>query len=232
MSEPLDKAAAWLKATLDYRFDDAGLLAQALTHRSAAGNSNERLEFLGDAVLDVVVSEAVFRAVPFADEGDLSRLRASIVRDKSLATVARELGIGEYLVLGSGERKTGGHRRESILADAVEALFGAVYLDAGFEAARAVVERALGDRLQQLPDPGELRDPKTRLQEQLQARRLEVPIYELVGVTGKAHQQLFEVTCRIEDRQLPTTGTGTSRRSAEQQAARRMLVLLQGDEHD
>lgn len=226
----MDKAAAWLKATLDYRFGDPALLAQALTHRSATGSSNERLEFLGDAVLDVVVSEAVFRAVPFADEGDLSRLRASIVRDKSLARVARELGIGEFLVLGSGERKTGGHRRESILADAIEALFGAVYLDAGFEAARAVVERALGERLQNLPDPAELRDPKTRLQEELQARRLSVPSYELIGVTGKAHQQLFEVLCRIEGRQVPTTGTGTSRRSAEQQAARRMLALLAGDE--
>ena len=184
------------------------------------------------ARLDVVVSEAVFRAMPLADEGDLSRLRASIVRDRSLAEVARELGIGDYLVLGSGERKTGGHRRESILADAVEALFGAVCLDAGFEAARAVVERALGSRLEQLPDPADLRDPKTRLQEQLQARRLEVPVYELVGISGKAHQQLFEVICRIEGREAPTTGTGTSRRSAEQQAARRMLSLLGGDGRD
>jgi ribonuclease-3 len=232
MSDTVNKAAAWLKATLDYRFSDEGLLAQALTHRSASGNSNERLEFLGDAVLDVVVSEAVFRAVPFADEGDLSRLRASIVRDKSLAAVARELGIGDYLLLGGGERKTGGHRRESILADAIEALFGAVYLDAGFEAARVVVERALGNRLQQLPDPAELRDPKTRLQEQWQARRLDVPVYELVGVTGKAHQQLFEVSCRVADRQLPTIGTGTSRRSAEQQAARRMLAVLAGNVSD
>ncbi len=228
----MDKAAAWLKATLDYEFSDPELLAEALTHRSAAGHSNERLEFLGDAVLDVVVSEAVFRAEPLADEGDLSRLRASIVRDKSLATVAGELGIGDQLVLGSGEKRSGGHQRESILADAVEALFGAVYLDAGFAAARAVVLRALGDRLRNLPEAGALRDPKTRLQERLQAARLALPTYELVGVTGKAHQQLFEVLCRVDGRALPTTGTGTSRRSAEQQAARRMLAVLGGDELD
>ncbi len=228
----MDKAAAWLKAKLGYQFSDPDLLAQALTHRSAAGHSNERLEFLGDAVLDVVVSEAVFRAEPFADEGDLSRLRASIVRDKSLADVARDLGIGELLVLGSGEKKTGGHRRESILADSIEALFGAVYLDAGFAAARVVVERALGDRLRNLPDASELRDPKTRLQERLQSRRLALPSYELVGVTGKAHQQLFEVLCRVDGGAVPTTGTGTSRRGAEQQAARRMLAQLGGDSLD
>jgi ribonuclease III len=222
----LEKAAAWLKATLDYQFGDPGLLEQALTHRSAAGTSNERLEFLGDAVLDVVVSEAVFRAQPFADEGDLSRLRASIVRDVSLAEVAAELGIGVHLVLGSGEKKSGGHRRESILADAIEALFGAVYLDAGFDVARQIVERALGERLRNLPDPRDLRDPKTRLQEWLQSRRLALPEYELVSVGGKAHRQVFEVLCHIEGDSLPTPGTGSSRRSAEQQAAQRMLDSL------
>lgn len=225
-SDTLDKAAAWLKAKLDYQFENPALLAQALTHRSAAGPSNERLEFLGDAVLDVVVSEAVFRAQPFANEGDLSRLRASIVRDRSLAEVAVELEIGKFLVLGSGEKKSGGHRRESILADAVEALFGAVYLDAGFAAACAIVGRALGARLVDLPDPQELRDPKTRLQEWLQSRRLALPEYELVAVKGKAHRQIFEVMCRIEGRAEPAPGTGPSRRSAEQQAASRMLAAL------
>jgi ribonuclease-3 len=221
----LDKAA-WLKATLDYRFNDPALLEQSLTHRSAAGPSNERLEFLGDAVLNVVVTEAVFRVRPFADEGDLSRLRASIVCDRSLAEAAVELGIGKFLVLGSGERKSGGHRRESILADAVEALFGAVYLDAGFAAARNVIERALGDRLHELPDPQDLRDPKTRLQEWLQSRRIALPEYDLVAVSGKAHRQVFEVRCRIEGREAATSGTGPSRRSAEQQAARSMLASL------
>jgi ribonuclease-3 len=221
----LDKAA-WLKATLDYRFNDPALLEQSLTHRSAAGPSNERLEFLGDAVLNVVVTEAVFRVRPFADEGDLSRLRASIVCDRSLAEAAVELGIGKFLVLGSGERKSGGHRRESILADAIEALFGAVYLDAGFAAARNVIERALGDRLHELPDPQDLRDPKTRLQEWLQSRRIALPEYDLVAVSGKAHRQVFEVRCRIEGREAATSGTGPSRRSAEQQAARSMLASL------
>lgn len=221
----MDKAA-WLKATLDYRFNDPALLEQSLTHRSAAGPSNERLEFLGDAVLNVVVTEAVFRVRPFADEGDLSRLRASIVCDRSLAEAAVELGIGKFLVLGSGERKSGGHRRESILADAIEALFGAVYLDAGFAAARNVIERALGDRLHELPDPQDLRDPKTRLQEWLQSRRIALPEYDLVAVSGKAHRQVFEVRCRIEGREAATSGTGPSRRSAEQQAARSMLASL------
>lgn len=224
----MDKAAAWLQATLNYAFRDPVLLMQALTHRSASGLSNERLEFLGDAVLDAVISEAVYRLQPAATEGDLSRLRASIVRDQSLAAVAAGLGIGDHLILGSGERKTGGHRRESILADALEALFGAVYLDAGFPAARTVIERALGDRLSSLPDAADLRDPKTCLQEWLQSRRRALPDYELTGISGKAHQQVFEVECRVDGRTPPTTGTGSSRRSAEQAAAARMLTMLTG----
>jgi ribonuclease III len=226
----LDKAAAWLKATLDYEFRDPTLLVQALTHRSALGQSNERLEFLGDAVLDAVVSEVLFRARPEADEGDLSRLRASIVRDRSLAAIAGELGIGSQLILGSGEQKSGGHRRESILADAVEALFGAVYLDAGFETARGLIERALGERLENLPDARELRDPKTRLQEWLQSRHKPLPEYELVSVSGKAHRQIFEVMCRIDGGAVPTQGTGSSRRGAEQHAARRMLAALSAEQ--
>lgn len=218
--------AAWLKATLDYQFNDSALLEQALTHRSSAGPSNERLEFLGDAVLNAVVTEAVFRARPSADEGDLSRLRASLVCDRSLADAAVELGIGKFLVLGSGERKSGGHRRESILADAIEALFGAVYLDAGFAVARDVIERALGSRLHDLPDPQDLRDSKTRLQEWLQSRRIALPEYDLVAVRGKAHRQVFEVRCRIDGHAAVTSGTGPSRRSAEQEAARTMLASL------
>ncbi len=222
----MDKAKTWLKSTLDYDFDDPGLFEQALTHRSASGESNERLEYLGDAVLDVVVSEFVFRALPGADEGDLSRLRASLVNDASLASIAADLGLGEYLILGSGERKSGGHRRESILADALEALFGAVYLDAGFEAARRAIEKSFGDRLESLPDPGELRDPKTRLQELLQGRGLSLPEYALVEVTGKAHRQRFEVSCAVDGVEAETLGFGSSRRNAEQQAAERMLEQL------
>ena len=137
----MEKAERWLQNALQFRFRDTGLLGRALTHRSAAGRNNERLEFLGDAVLDFVISEAIFKLRPGADEGDLSRLRASLVKDTVLAEIAVELGIGEHLVLGSGEKKSGGHRRQSILADAIEAVFGAVYLDAGFDAARDVILR-------------------------------------------------------------------------------------------
>lgn len=222
----MDKAASWLKATLGYEFNDPGLFAQALTHRSAAGQSNERLEFLGDAVLDLVVSEIVFRAEATADEGDLSRLRSALVKDTSLAELAAELGVGEFLVLGSGEKKSGGQRRQSILADAIEAIFGAIYLDAGLDAASAVICRAFGDRFENLPDPQDLRDPKTRLQEWLQARRLGLPEYELVEVSGKAHRQTFVARCQVPDQGIDATGKGQSRRGAEQQSARRMLNAL------
>jgi len=222
----LDKARRWLEKNLNYRFDDAQLFQQALTHRSASGINNERLEFLGDAVLDFVVSEALYAAFPDADEGDLSRLRASLVRDASLAALAQDLGIGEHLYLGGGERKSGGHRRESILADTLEAIFGAVYLDSGFEAARDLIEAAFADRLATLPPVDELRDPKTRLQEWLQGRGRPLPRYELVDVSGKAHRQRFRVSCCIEDADLSASGDGTSRRNAEQQAAERVLEML------
>jgi ribonuclease-3 len=222
----LSRAETWLEDTLGYEFDDAGLLEQALTHRSAPGPSNERLEFLGDAVLDFVVSEVVFRAHPLAPEGDLSRLRSSLVKDTSLAEIAAEMGLGEHLILGSGERKTGGHRRDSIQADALEAIFGAVYLDKGFDAARGVIERAFGSRLEEFPPVEELRDPKTRLQEWLQARQLGLPRYDLVEVTGEAHRQRFEVSCNIDSLEIATRGQGTSRRNAEQQSAENMLDEL------
>jgi len=222
------RAETWLENTLGYVFRDQGLFEQAITHRSAPGESNERLEFLGDAVLDFVVSEVVFRAHPLAPEGDLSRLRASLVKDTTLAALAKGFGLGEILRLGSGERKSGGHRRQSILADALEAIFGAVYLDAGFDAARQVIERAFGDRLVEFPPVEELRDPKTRLQEWLQARQLALPAYELVGVSGEAHRQTFEIRCSVTDRRAETSGAGSTRRTAEQQAAKAMLQLLQG----
>ena len=227
----MDNAERWLSETLGSSFSDARLLRQALTHRSAPGDSNERLEFLGDAVLDIVISEALFHTLPDAPEGDLSRLRASLVRDTSLADIAVELAIGEHLVLGSGERKTGGHRRQSILADALEALFGAVYLDSDFATAAELIHRVFGDKLENLPHADDLRDPKTRLQEWLQARGAAPPDYELVNVTGKAHQQRFEVRCHVPD-QEPAPGEGRSRRSAEQQAARHMLTRLTMDQGD
>jgi ribonuclease-3 len=227
----LDSAERWLDKTLGYRFKDVRLLQQALTHRSAPGSSNERLEFLGDAVLDIVVSEELYHSLPGAPEGDLSRLRAALVRDTSLAGIAADLGIGEQLILGSGERKTGGHRRQSILADALEALFGAVYLDSDFETAADLIRRVFGDKLDDLPHADDLRDPKTRLQEWLQARGATPPEYDLVTVTGKAHQQHFEVSCTVPGHE-PAPGEGRSRRAAEQKAARRMLAMLTAEKGD
>jgi ribonuclease-3 len=222
----LSKAETWLKNSLDYEFNDVRLFEQSLTHRSSAGDNNERLEFLGDAVLDFVISEVVFRLHPRSPEGDLSRLRASLVNDATLAEIAADLGLGKHLILGSGERKTGGHRRDSILADALEAIFGAVYLDAGFAAASRVIERTFGERLQDFPAAEDLRDPKTRLQEWLQARQMTLPNYELVEVSGQAHQQMFEVSCIVAEVETATRGSGTTRRNAEQQSAERMLVTL------
>ena len=223
----LDKAERWLLETLDYRFDDSALLQRALTHRSARGRNNERLEFLGDAVLDFVISEALFAARPDAREGDLSRLRSSLVRDETLAAIATELELGEHLVLGGGERKTGGHRRESILADALEAIFAAAYLDSGIDAARTMIERVYASRLAALPDDADLRDPKTRLQEWLQARQRNLPVYDLVSASGREHRQTFEVSCSVEGEPSATVGTSTTRRKAEQIAARKMLDQLQ-----
>lgn len=219
----------WLEQTLGYAFDDPELLLKALTHRSAGGENNERLEFLGDAVLDLVVTEFIFRSHAAAPEGDLSRLRASLVNDSFLAKLALELGLGQHLRLGSGERKAGGHRRESILADALEAIFGAVYLDRGFEAARTLIERAFGERLLDLPAAEDLRDPKTRLQEWLQARGLGLPEYELTDISGAAHRQRFRVRCVVAADAPPTAGVGSSRRAAEQDAASKMLAQLLDD---
>jgi len=225
----LEKAESWLDKTLHYRFEDAGLFNQALTHRSAAGVNNERLEFLGDAVLDFVISDAVYRACPGAPEGDLSKLRSSLVKDTTLAELAVDLGLGEHLILGSGEKKSGGHRRESILADALEAVFGAVFLDRGFEAAKEIIERVFAGRLDKLPDAGDLRDPKTRLQEWLQARSMSLPSYELLKVSGEAHKQRFEVSCTVQEMSSVTCGESTTRRKAEQKAAANMLGILLED---
>jgi ribonuclease-3 len=184
---------------------------------------------LGDAVLDFVISDFVFKSHPNASEGDLSKLRSSLVKDTSLAGLASNLGLGEFLILGSGERKTGGHRRESILADALEAIFGAVYLDSGYEASKEIIEHVFAQRLENLPDVDDLRDPKTRLQEWLQARKLALPDYELVNVTGKAHQQTFAVTCTVNELSQTTHGESTTRQKAEQKSARDMLKILSGE---
>jgi len=222
----VNKAAPWLKKSLNYEFEDDGLLRQALTHRSASGPDNERLEFLGDSVLQVTISELVFRARAEADEGQLSRLRSSLVKDTTLAEIASEIGIGEHIILGPGERKTGGHRRASILADALEALFGAVFLDRGIAAAAKVIHSAFAERISDIPDEAELRDPKSQLQELLQSRKLALPNYRLENTSGKAHKQTFSVSCSIPQLDASTPGTGSTRRDAEQEAARVMLDLV------
>lgn len=212
---------------LGYRFADPVLLISALTHRSAGGANNERLEFLGDAVLGLVIAEALYRRYPDASEGELSRLRANLVRKQTLAELARDLELGDCLRLGSGELKSGGYRRDSILADALEAIFGAVYLDGGFAACVQLIHALYAERLNRLPErPLALKDPKTRLQEHMQGRHLGLPEYRVLSVNGDAHAQVFEVECRAERVGETTVGYGSSRRRAEQQAAMQMLALL------
>ena len=222
----METACNRLCDTLQYQFTDADLLQQALTHRSADKANYERLEFLGDAVLELVVTEALYIARPDVLEGDLSKLRASLVKADTLAELARDMGIGDCLILGGGERKSGGHRRGSILADALEAVFGAVYVDGGFEAAQKVIENVYERRLRNLPDLADLRDPKTRLQEWLQAQKMPLPDYELSGVAGKEHARRFTVICSVADVSVFGEGESTTRQKAEQLAARRMLRLL------
>jgi ribonuclease-3 len=222
----LEKAVTWLKQSLNYEFRDEQLLTQALTHRSSPGPNNERLEYLGDAVLDVVVSEATYRLRPDATEGELSRIRSSLVKDTMLTELATELDLGSYLILGTGVRKGGSYSRSSILGDALEAVFGAVYLDSGFDEARRVIQTAYGERLRRLPESASRRDPKTRLQELLQGRKLDLPVYRVETIAGKAHRQTFEVSCTIEALEASTLGQGTSRRQAEQDAAMKMLILV------
>jgi len=215
-----------LARTLGYEFREHGLLVRALTHRSASGENNERLEFLGDALLGFVIAEALWERFPDADEGRLSRLRASLVKRESLATLARGLDLGAYLRLGAGELRSGGHARESILADALEAIFAAVYLDAGFVAAREVIRSVFAADLDRVQTAGTVKDPKTRLQEQLQALKRPLPEYQVLQVTGSDHTQCFEVRCTLADGAEAAQGEGTSRRRAEQQAAEQMLDLL------
>ena len=216
----------WVQRKLGYSFRDESLLDAALTHRSAGSRHNERLEFLGDSLLNFVIAHELFLRSPRADEGDLSRLRASLVKGITLAEIAKSLGLGDQLKLGSGELKSGGYRRESILADALEAMFGAVLLDGGPEAASKMVLELFAGRLDNLPDPEALKDPKTRLQEWLQSKNISLPDYAVDDVQGAAHNQRFIVSCRVDSLSLLTTGQGTSRRKAEQASAASMLEKL------
>jgi ribonuclease III len=219
-------AAAWVRQKLDYEPRDPALFAAALTHRSASGRNYERLEFLGDAVLNLVVAEHLYRAFPDATEGDLSRLRARVVSSEPLAEAAAELALGEALLLGSGELKTGGYRRKSILADALEAVCGALFLDGGFEAAARVIDRLFRARIAALPPPDALKDAKTLLQEYLQSRGLALPRYTVERVEGEAHAQVFWVICDVAALHVRASGSGSSRRRAEQEAAERILVQI------
>ncbi len=215
-----------LERQLGYTFQDQALLTLALTHRSFAGRNNERLEFLGDAILNFVAGEALYQRFPQAREGQLSRLRARLVKGETLAILARGFELGEYLRLGSGELKSGGFRRESILADALEALIGAIYLDAGMDMARERVVAWLTQELDSLTLVDTNKDPKTRLQEFLQSRGSELPCYEVVDIQGEPHCRTFFVQCAVDLLKEKTQGHGASRRIAEQVAAAAALVAL------
>jgi ribonuclease-3 len=221
--------ADWASGTIGYKFHDARLLDLALTHRSAAAAHNERLEFLGDAVLGMVVAELLYARYSEADEGTLSRLRARLVRRETLEKVARGVDMGQHVQLGSGETRSGGHQRGSILANALEAVIGAVFLDGGMMPARELILRLLSGHISNLAVDEDLRDPKTRLQEFLQAHGQALPVYSVEQVSGSAHDQLFEVVCRLDAFGLSVRGTGSSRRIAEQQAAEQ--ALREADRH-
>lgn len=210
-----------------YTFKDVALLTTALTHRSANNKHNERLEFLGDSVLGLIISTSIIEKFPQANEGELSRLRASLVKGTTLSEIANELSLGDWIYLGSGELKSGGFRRDSILADTLEAIFGAVYIDGGFSCAQDVILKLFSSRLENV-DPLRLRkDPKTELQEHLQAQGKSLPEYQVLETTGKSHQQMFKVLCVINTYDLTTTGNGLSRRKAEQDAAKLALDEIQ-----
>lgn len=219
-----------LTRRLGYQFNDEQLLLTALTHRSVTKHNNERLEFLGDSVLNCIVSHLLFQHRPSADEGDLSRLRARLVREETLAQVARQLALDEHLRLGEGELKSGGFRRASILADAFEAVLAAVYLDGGFSASFQVIEQLFAPLLETLPSAESLKDAKTRLQEWLQARAQPLPRYELISQSGPDHKRVFLVACHAGAEDGAWQAQGSSRRRAEQAAAELALQDLSRSE--
>ena len=211
--------------SIGYRFADPGLLRRALTHRSYSAENNERLEFLGDSVINCVIALELYGRFPSLTEGELSRLRASLVNQQSLAAVARQFGFGRQLQLGEGELRSRGAQRPSMLADAVEAVIGASFLDGGFEAARKVVRTLLGSPLDMLDPDAASKDPKTLLQEYLQGRKIALPQYAVVATSGEAHEQQFQVECVVPALGIRTRGGGASRRGAEQEAARQAYEL-------
>lgn len=211
---------------LDYQFEDMALLEQALTHRSASKKHNERLEFLGDAVLGLCIAQKVYEKFPKQPEGKLTRMRSNLVKGDTLASIARELELGPLIHLGSGEMKSGGHRRDSILADAVESLLGAIYLESGLDATANTILKLFQSRIEQLDPNVQIKDNKTQLQEYLQSRQHPLPIYEVINTSGKDHAQIFEVRCTVEALSLSQSASGRSRRIAEQKAAKSILEKL------
>jgi len=222
-----DRALARLSKQLGYTFKQQHLLLQALTHRSAKGAHNERLEFLGDSILGFVIAEALFEKFPNHDEGDLTRMRSSLVKGVTLAELGRDFNLGEYLILGPGELKSGGHRRESILEDAIEAIIGAVYLDSTIEQCKVLILSWFEQRLAVIKPGNEQKDPKTRLQEYLQGRKIALPHYEVIDTSGQSHNQQFTVRCQTEVLTNEVVCKGTSRRKAEQAAAQKVLALIE-----
>lgn len=216
-----------LYQNLGYAFKNPMLLETALRHRSVAANNNERLEFLGDSILNFIIAEALFLREPSMREGKLSRIRSSLVREETLAELAHELSLGDFLVLGPGELKSGGFRRGSILADALEAVIGAIYLDSDFNTCQQLVLRWFKTRLEKIVEANEdHKDPKTELQEYLQCRRLPLPSYAVGSITGEAHRQEFHIICKVTKLNLMSQGIGASRRKAEQDAAKQLLALI------
>jgi len=222
VSDPL----AALQQRLQHSFQDPRLLARALTHRSFSAEHNERLEFLGDSVLNLAVAQLLYQRLQDLPEGDLSRVRANLVKQDTLHRLAVGLGLPGLLRLGEGEARSGGHKRPSILADALEALIGAVHLDAGYPAAEALVHRLFAEVEINPTMPAAARDPKTELQEVLQGRKMKLPVYRVVGTLGAAHKQTFEVECEVSELGVVERGIGASRRAAEQAAAQAMLIVL------
>jgi len=214
---------------LGYQFKDPALLHHALTHRSANKQHNERLEYLGDSVLGMLVAEALYKQFPQQPEGKLTRMRSSLVKGETLAELGREFVLGDYLLLGPGELKSGGYRRDSILADAVEAIIGAVYLESGFEVTSQLVLQWLDSRIQKLDPDFHPKDHKTQLQEYLQSKQLPLPDYQVLDIQGKSHAQTFIVECKVEQLQQVTQAKGSSRRKAEQQAAKLVLEKLNNE---
>jgi ribonuclease-3 len=221
--------ARWAETELRYTFKDPTLLERALTHRSASKDNNERLEFLGDSFLSFVIALRLYERRPDDTEGDLSRGRAALVKESTLAAIGLELRLDQELVVGPGELRSGGARRTAVLADAVEAVIGAVLLDGGAAAAEALIDFLFAERFEGLPEAAELKDAKTLLQEWLQGNGLKLPVYTVASVSGRDHEQTFTVICEVEESNARTTGQGPSRRRAEQEAAAAMLAVLTGE---